>query len=57
VWITRFLDQACAFPKGAHDDQIDAVSGGFAVLREPAKNAGRTQPRRDHRHDMAGLYD
>jgi len=33
-WITGFLDEAEIFPRGAHDDQIDAVSGGFEVLSE-----------------------
>jgi len=36
-WINAFLDEAVAFPGGAHDDQIDAVSGAFAQL------AGRMQ--------------
>ena len=25
-WIADFIDEACAFPNGRHDDQIDAVS-------------------------------
>jgi len=29
-WNADFLDEAAAFPVGSHDDQIDAVSGGFA---------------------------
>ena len=33
-WINAFLDEAELFPKGAHDDQIDAVSGAFADLTE-----------------------
>jgi predicted phage terminase large subunit-like protein len=31
-WVTDFLDEASAFPMGAHDDQIDALSGAFGVL-------------------------
>lgn len=31
-WISAFLDEAEAFPGGGHDDQVDAVSGAFAVL-------------------------
>lgn len=26
AWNTEFIDEACAFPTGPHDDQIDAVS-------------------------------
>jgi predicted phage terminase large subunit-like protein len=31
-WIGAFLDEAEAFPGGAHDDQVDAVSGAVARL-------------------------
>ena len=31
-WITDYLDEAEGFPGGSHDDQVDAVSGGVAVL-------------------------
>lgn len=31
-WVTPFLDEAEAFPNGAHDDQVDAVSGAFHSL-------------------------
>ena len=31
-WIGDFLDEATAFPNGAHDDQIDAVSGAFHMI-------------------------
>lgn len=31
-WITRFLDETAAFPRGAHDDQIDAVSGAVEMI-------------------------
>lgn len=36
-WIADFLDEATSFPHGAHDDQIDAVSGAFGMLKEPRK--------------------
>jgi len=32
AWNGTFLDEAESFPGGAHDDQIDAVSGGVAML-------------------------
>ena len=31
-WIAAWLDELCAFPMGAHDDQMDSVSGAFAAL-------------------------
>jgi predicted phage terminase large subunit-like protein len=31
-WITAFLDEAELFPKGSHDDQVDAASGALADL-------------------------
>lgn len=35
LWIPAFLDEASAFPNGAHDDQIDSVSGAFAMISQP----------------------
>ena len=32
AWNTAFLDELCSFPSGAHDDQVDALSGAFAHL-------------------------
>jgi len=32
AWNRAFLDEACLFPGGAHDDQVDAASGAFAQL-------------------------
>lgn len=31
-WITAFLDELTLFPHGAHDDQVDMLSGAVAVL-------------------------
>lgn len=31
-WNKAFLDELEAFPKGAHDDQVDGLSGGFNFL-------------------------
>lgn len=33
-WITPFLDELCAFPFGAHDDQVDAASGSFRQVSD-----------------------
>ena len=27
-----FIDELCAFPNGAHDDQVDAASAAFRAL-------------------------
>jgi predicted phage terminase large subunit-like protein len=39
-WNTEWLDEADAFPSGAHDDQVDAVTGGMAYLTKPLKRGG-----------------
>jgi len=36
-WIPDFLDEATSFPHGAHDDQIDSVSGAFQMITEPRR--------------------
>lgn len=32
AWNAAYLDELCAFPSGAHDDQVDASSGAFNRL-------------------------
>jgi len=32
AWNTDFISELENFPKGAHDDQVDAASGGYALL-------------------------
>jgi len=34
AWNRSFLDELAAFPSGAHDDQVDALSRAFAALGE-----------------------
>jgi len=35
-WNQAFVEELCAFPAGAHDDQVDAASAAFrALLRRP----------------------
>lgn len=35
-WNDVFLDEVCMFPSGAHDDQVDALSGAFNdILTQP----------------------
>ena len=31
-WLDSFLEEIEMFPNGAHDDQVDALSGAFASL-------------------------
>ena len=31
-WNERFVEELCAFPNGAHDDQVDAAAAGFRTL-------------------------
>lgn len=31
-WLTAFLDELDAFPQGAHDDQVDTLSGALNIL-------------------------
>jgi len=37
TWTMSFLDQVGSFPAGRHDDNIDSVSGAFAVLDPPKR--------------------
>jgi predicted phage terminase large subunit-like protein len=35
-WNQAFIDELCAFPNGAHDDQVDAAAAAFrALVRRP----------------------
>lgn len=34
MWLTELLNEINAFPQGSHDDQVDAVVGGFNQLNE-----------------------
>jgi predicted phage terminase large subunit-like protein len=31
-WIADFLDEACSFPHGKHDDIVDSLSGGIHMI-------------------------
>lgn len=31
-WTDDYLDEMCSFPNGAHDDQVDASSGAWAMI-------------------------
>ena len=35
AWNQTFIDELCAFPESAHDDQVDATSGGMTLLTLP----------------------
>jgi phage terminase large subunit-like protein len=34
AWNRAFLDELAVFPSRAHDDQVDALSGAFAMLTD-----------------------
>lgn len=36
-WISDFLTECRTFPSGAHDDQVDAVSGVYQMLKRPVQ--------------------
>ena len=38
-WIPDFLDEVCAFPSAAHDDQVDAVFLTVQMLKRPGRRA------------------
>ena len=40
-WVEPFLAEVLTFPYGAHDDQVDTVSGGVQLL---ARHAGVVLP-------------
>ncbi|GLB58667.1 phage terminase large subunit [Cytobacillus sp. NCCP-133] len=48
TWINDFLNEIHSFPQGTHDDQVDAVVGGFNQLNEnqPVKIRARGSRRR-----------
>jgi predicted phage terminase large subunit-like protein len=31
-WNDKFVEELCAFPNGAHDDQVDAATAAFRAL-------------------------
>lgn len=37
-WVESFLAEVCAFPLAPHDDQVDTISGGNAMLATPTVN-------------------
>lgn len=39
-WNRDYVDELCSFPKGAHDDQVDATSGAWAMLGGPSVTEG-----------------
>jgi predicted phage terminase large subunit-like protein len=39
-WNRVFLDELALFPQGAHDDQVDTLSGSVLVLSDAPKRAG-----------------
>jgi hypothetical protein len=53
LWNREFLDETAAFPTGAYDGQVDAVSGAHGLLIQhhvPEYEAWRHEARRTSRH-------
>jgi predicted phage terminase large subunit-like protein len=44
-WNRAFLDELAVFPMGAHDDQVDALSGAYDVLSPENSNTVTVSPR------------
>lgn len=42
-WMPALLDELELFPKGEHDDQVDAIAGALNVLRAGAKRKARAR--------------
>lgn len=54
-WVGGFIDEAAAFPNGAHDDQVDAASQGLArALLTPLLHGSGTVTSDDFDDDVAG---
>jgi predicted phage terminase large subunit-like protein len=65
-WVNDFIEECSAFPNGANDDQVDAMSqalGRFmytGVVPDPAKPDTREYPEEDfedYRKEGEGFYD
>lgn len=39
-WTADWLDELCSFPRGAHDDQVDASAGAYEMLSSGVFDAG-----------------
>ena len=37
AWNKEFIDEACSFPAGTHDDQVDAVSIAVSLRRAESR--------------------
>lgn len=47
-WNGKFVDEACAFPLGRHDDMVDAVSGAYELLWRLRGGAKNEQVKPEH---------
>lgn len=45
-WNDTFIDELTSFPTAAHDDQVDAASGGFDALTNPPRRGPVSTPSR-----------
>jgi predicted phage terminase large subunit-like protein len=44
AWNSAYLDEMCAFPNGAHDDQVDGSSGAFNKLAGAKRMIATSRP-------------
>lgn len=44
-WVAAFLDEIETFPYGAHDDQVDALSGAYSILATTTVRRLRDTPK------------
>jgi hypothetical protein len=40
-WVHNFVEECAAFPTGAHDDQVDAMTQALIRIRSMAPSTGR----------------
>jgi predicted phage terminase large subunit-like protein len=55
-WVADFIEEAAAFPNGAHDDQVDAMSQALnrLILAPLREDETRTEPEEFEEYDARG---
>jgi predicted phage terminase large subunit-like protein len=53
-WTRDYLDELCAFPRGSHDDQVDASAGAYEMLDRSESASGGLNHADDYR--IGGAY-
>lgn len=55
-WVTAFIDEVCSFPRGAHDDQVDALAGAWLMVGDEGWAYGEHRQAGNPRQVSAGHY-